>query len=159
MSAAHMFIVRHKDQYHGPFRDIEAERFAASSGEGRAQVLPLIVPRTANEKRGPLRVWLMNEVESRTHIDTARIDSERTLAAILWEFHYARNEERVLTVEELLRLWKVLHKVGRALKSLMHYAQRVVEDPSPDHLVELRKAFWRNRDADDVDPDYFNRFW
>lgn len=153
-----MVIVKHDNTYYGPFLDYEAETFT-SKLEGESEVIPLIVPRRPEEVRGPMKVHLLTDHDYRVHVDGFKVDTHRMLAGVIQEFIFARRDERVLTIREINDAWSGLFRVHRAVESLMHYADRVIADPSAENLEALRKAFWRNRDADDVDPHYADRFW
>lgn len=159
MNAPTFFIVKHDDQYYGPFLDTEACEFMTRFDARRATVLPLSVPRSPSETRGPLKVTVMNDVQTRSHEDGVKIDTRVALSGLLWAIFNARDEERVLTVDELLETWGQLFDVSQAIRSLMHHIEQVIDDPTPRRLGELRKAFWRNRGSDDVDPSYRDRFW
>lgn len=156
--ASKMFIVRHAGQHHGPFLDGEAGLFA-SKLEGHSDIIPLLVPRLDDEKHGPMQLQLMEADAYRAHVDSVKIDTHHMLAGIIQECFFTRREERVFTVREICDLWSSLHRVSRAVESLMHYADQAVESPSAENLEALRKAVWRNRDSDDVDPHYQDRFW
>jgi hypothetical protein len=153
-----MFIVKHEGLHHGPFLEIEAEIFV-SKLEGDAVIVPLFVPVPAEEYRGPLKLQVMQDDAYRAHVDSFKIDTHHTLTGIMQEIWFARRDERVLTVREMLDLWRHLFRVSRAVESLMTYANLAVEKPGTESLEALRKAFWRNRDSDDVDPHYEDRFW
>lgn len=153
-----MFIVRHKGKYHGPFLEIEAEIFR-SAREGGAEIIPLFVPVPSEEYRGPTKLEVLETDAYRAHVDSFKIDTQHTLAALIQEIAFARRDERVLTVREMLDNWRYLFRVSRAVESLMNYANLVVENPGAESLVALRKAFWRNRNSDDFDPHYEDRFW
>lgn len=153
-----MFIVKHGDRYHGPFLDYEAG-FFTSKLEGASEVIPLHAPRLPDETTGRMKLHILDDGKYRAHIDSFKVDTHHMLAGILQEFFFARREQRVLTVREIKQTWAHLFRVSCAVESLMHYAEKAVTDPSPDNLDALRKAFWRNRDADDFDPHYEDRFW
>lgn len=153
-----MFVVMHGKNIHGPFLDYETATFM-STLEGDSTAVPLLVPRVKDETQGPTKVYLLEDEDYRAYVDSIKVDTRHMLAGIIQGFYFARRDERVLTVREINDTWKQLSRVGRAVESLMHYADRVVTDPSPENLEALRKAFWRNRDSDDVDPHYEDRFW
>jgi len=56
---------------------------------------------------------------------------------------------------------QVAEQIALVLRNphLMHFVEAAVADPSPDNVVALRKAFWRNRDSEDFDPHYADRYW
>lgn len=153
-----MFIVKQGETYYGPFVGFEAEYFA-SSLSGDADIVPLQVPRRADEFSGPITVRVLSDAAYRAHVDSFKVDTKFVLAAVIQSFMFARRDERVLTVREIVDHWTVLYRVSQAIESLMHYVEQVIADPGPEELEALRKAFWRNRDADDVDPNYADRFW
>lgn len=153
-----LFIVRQEGQYYGPFLDGEAAQFA-SKLEGPSDVVPLVVPRLADEKRGPMELQMQERRARRARIDSVKVDTHHTLAGITQECFFARREERVFTVREIYELWDSILRVSRAVESLMLHADQAVESPSAENITALRKAVWRNRDSDDVDPHYQDRFW
>lgn len=153
-----MFIVKHGETYHGPFVGSEAEYFV-STLSGAAEIVSLHVPRHADEFSGPITLRVLQEDAYRAHVDSFKVDSKIVLAAVIQSFMFARRDERVLTVREINDHWNALYRVSQAIESLMHYVEQVTADPGPESLEALRKAFWRNRDADDVDPHYADRFW
>lgn len=153
-----MFIVRQGETYHGPFVGFEAEYFV-SSLSGDADILPLHVPRGADEFSGQITLQILEDAAYRAHVDSFKVDTKIVLAAVIQSFMFARRDERVLTVREIIDDWNALYRVSQAIESLMHYAEQVTADPGPENLEALRKAFWRNRDADDFDPHYADRFW
>lgn len=153
-----MFIVKHEDKCHGPFLEDEAESFRAGRGED-AEIVPLIVPAPPEEHVGPTRVHILEDDAYQAHIDSFKVDTKRTLAAVIQGIWFARRDERVLTAREMLDMWRSLFHVSRAVESLMTYANLAVENPGEESLIALRKAFWRNRDSDDFDPHYEHRFW
>jgi hypothetical protein len=152
-----LFIVKHDDRYHGPFLAWEAEGFA-SRLEGHSDVIPLSVPRLPDEIR-QMRLQVLDDDDYRVYVDSVKVDTHHMLAGIIQECFFTRREERVFTVREICDLWRALYRVSRAVESLMHYADQAVAVPSPENLEALRKAVWRNRDSDDVDPHYQDRFW
>lgn len=153
-----MFIVKHEDKYHGPFLEIEAEIFK-SAREGDAEIFPLFVPVPAEEYRGPTKLQVLENDVYQAHVDSFKIDTRHTLAGIIQEIAFARRDERVLTVREMLDTWRYLFRVSRAVESLMTYANLAVENPGAESFAGLRKACWRNRNSDDFDPHYEDRFW
>jgi hypothetical protein len=153
-----LFIVRNEGQYHGPFLEGEAGLFA-SKLKGASDIVPLLVPRLDDEKRGPMQLQLLKADAYRAHVDSAKVDTHHMLAGSIEECFFARREERVFTVREICDLWDSLIRVSLAVESLMHYADQAVESPSADNMEALRKAVWRNRNSDDVDPHYRDRFW
>lgn len=153
-----MFIVKHDGICHGPFLDYEASSFSAQL-EGASEVIPLHVPRLPGENPGCMQLRRMEDAEYRAYVDGFKVDTQHMLAGILQGFFFARREERVLTVREIKEDWGSLFRVSRAVESLMHHAEHVIADPSPENLEALRKALWRNRDSDDVDPHYECRLW
>ena len=153
-----MFIVRHEGRYHGPFLDYEAGSFTSKLA-GTPEVIPLHVPRLPNEKTRGMKVQMLDNDKYRAHVDGFKVDTRHMLAGVIQSFFFARRDERVLTVREIKETWTDLFRVSRAVESLMHYAEQVVADPNPENLEALRKAFWRNRNSDDVDPHYADRFW
>jgi hypothetical protein len=92
-------------------------------------------------------------------VDSFKADTRLILAGITQDFYFARREQRVLTANELDVVWKDLYEVSRAVESLMHHVELVIADLVPENLTALRKAFWRNRNSDDVDPLYDDRSW
>lgn len=150
--------MRHEGAYHGPFFEGEAALFA-SKLEGHSEVLPLSVPRLPDENRGVAKVHILEDGAYRAHVDSVKVDTHHMLAGIIQECFFTRREERVFTVREICDLWTSLHRVSRAVESLMHYADQAVANPSEENIAALRKAVWRNRDSDDVDPHYQDRFW
>lgn len=153
-----MFIIKHRDQFYGPFRSFETTSFAAKL-EGTPEIIPLLVPRVPDEVRGPLKFQILQDEEYRAHVDSVKVDTKHMLVAIIQDSCFARREERVFTAREIVDMWDNLLLVSRAIESLMHYAEMAISNPSAENLVALRKAFWRNRDSDDVDPHYEDRFW
>ena len=142
----------------GPFSPLELSRFRESL-EQPHETFPLIVPPAKDEERGPLKFVLLSDEQETSRRDSVKIDSAQTLKALMWECHDVRRDNRVFTVVEILRLWDDLFRICRALESLIFHAEAAVNDASPENLVALRKAVWRNRDSDDVDPHYRDRFW
>ena len=153
-----MFIVAHAGAYHGPFLRDEVDYFT-SSLTGVFEVVPLTVPRSSREQREPMRLQVLAEGEHQAFVDGFKVDTSHVLAGTTQIIHFARREERVLTAHELVVMQSDLFAVAQAIKSLMHHAEVAVADPSPDNVAALRKAFWRNRGSDDVDPHYQDRFW
>jgi hypothetical protein len=153
-----MFIVKHGETYHGPFVDFEAEYFV-STLSGDAEILPLRVPRRPDEFDGKLTVRFEEDDAHRARVDSFKVDTRIVFAAVIQSFMFARRDERVLTVREIREDWEMLYQASQAFASLMHHAEQAIGDPTPDNLTALRKAFWRNRDSDDVDPHYWSRFW
>lgn len=153
-----MFVVKHAGKYHGPFLSHETATFT-STLEGKSEVLALHVPHPTNENRGPVKVHFMEEEDYRAHVDGFKIDTRQMLLGILRMIDLVRREGRVLTAREVVDTSGELFRVGRAIESLMHYVERVIAEPSEENLEALRKAFWRNRDSDDVDQHYDSRFW
>lgn len=159
-----MFIVRHNDTYHGPFLDFEAEHFCAAR-EGNPEIIPLIVPVPVGEYRGPTRVQILDDDAYCAHVDSFKVDTQRTLAGVIQTIWFARRDERVLTAREMLDIWRQLFRVSRAVESLMSHARLVIERAGTgaavdaEGLASLRKAFWRNRDSEDMDAHYEHRFW
>jgi len=153
-----MLIVKHEGCFHGPFVSGEADLFASELG-GASEVFPLSVPQVAGEHSGPWEVHMLEAGPWRTFVDSHKVETKQVLAGVIQEFHLARREQRVLTVAELMSCWDGLYQVAYAVESLMHYVDQVVADPTPENLVAVRKALWRNRDSDDVDPHYADRFW
>lgn len=95
----------------------------------------------------------------RDYVDSFKVDTQHILAGIIQDLSLARREGRVLTVREINETWADLFRVSYAVESLMHYAEQLVAAPNSDNRQSLRRAFWRNRDSDDVDPHYEDRFW
>ena len=153
-----MVVVRHADQYFGPFRPEEAAVFAATL-TGPSDVLPLTAPPVPGEATGPLTLRPLDAATFASLRDDVKIDTGPVLANVLQGFYFARRDSRVLTAHELLDLWKSLFAISQAVASLMHHADAAIYDPSAAPMEALRKAVWRNRDADDVDPHYRDRFW
>lgn len=153
-----MFVVLHRGKCHGPFLEYEVGTFCSELA-GDVEVMPLLAPREPDEHRGPVEVKILEEDDYRRQIDSVKIDTRVALVGISQEFHFARRDGRVLTAREIHRCWEYLGRAIRAVESLMHYAEQVVAEPTPENLDALRKAFWRNRDSDDVDPHYRDRFW
>lgn len=153
-----VFIVRCGGTSYGPFLAHETAAFAATL-EGESEVLSLVVPRLPTEHQGPWTADLMDRATYQAYLDSFKTDTEHVLAGIIQEFYFARLHERVLTVHEIVEAWTDLFKVAHAVKSLMHYAETVMANPTPENLEALSKAFWRNRDSDDVDLHYAERFW
>ncbi len=153
-----IFIVTHEGKFHGPFLRDEVGHFT-SRLLGAFEIHPLLVPRLPDESRGPMQLRIMAEGDHRAFVDGFKIDTGSVLASITQEIHFARRDERVLTARELRGVHIALFEVAQALQSLMRCAEAVVADPNQDNVVALRKAFWRNRDSDDVDPHYKDRFW
>lgn len=152
-----IFIVAHDDKFHGPFLREEIGHFT-STLSGTFDIYPLTVPRLPDESRMPMRLQIVAEDDHRAFIDGFKVDTAHVLADITQEIHFARRDERVLTARELREVHVALFKVAQALESLMHCAEAVVADPNLDNVVALRRALWRNRDSDDVDPHYEDRF-
>lgn len=153
-----IFIVAHEGNFHGPFLRDEVGRFT-STLLGALEIHPLIVPRLPDEKPGPLQLQIMAEGDHRAFVDGFKVDTRHVLAAITQDIHFARRDDRVLTAQEMRDVQSNLFEVAQALQSLMRCADAVVADPNQDNVVALRKALWRNRDSDDVDPHYTDRFW
>lgn len=153
-----MFIVAHAGAYHGPFLRDEVGYFT-SSLTGVFEVVPLIAPRSPKEPRGPMQLKVFAAGEHDAFVDGFKVDTSHVLAGTTQNIHFARREERVLTAQELVVMQGDLFAAAQAIQSLMRHAEAVIADPSPDNVVALRKAFWRNRGSDDVDPHYEDRFW
>jgi hypothetical protein len=153
-----MFIVKNGEKYHGPFRSYETSSFA-SQHEGEAEVIPLWVPSLPDEEQGDLKLEVLESEGYRVYADAFKVDTHHMLAGISQEFYFSRREQRVLTAGEMIVLSEDLFKVSRAVESLMHYVEKVIADPRVENLDALRKAFWRNRASDDVDPLYEDRSW
>jgi hypothetical protein len=154
-----IFILKHGDSFYGPFIRHEADLFASKLG-GAVEVYPLFVPRLPEEEAaGPMEYQMLSRDSYRAHIDGFKIDTSSVLAGITREFYFARRDQRVLTAREMRSIWDCLSRVGGAVESLIHYVDLVVADPIPENLAAMRKALWRNRDSDDVDPHYQDRFW
>jgi hypothetical protein len=153
-----LFVVKHAGAYHGPFLSHETAAYI-SRLEGASEILALHVPRPRNESRGPTIVHFMEDDDYRAHVDSFKIDTRQMLVGILQELDRIRRDERVLTAREVVDVSRELFRVSRAIESLMHYVETVIAEPSKENLDALRKAFWRNRDSDDVDPHYDSRFW
>lgn len=153
-----LFVVRHGDRCYGPFRSYESQSFAATL-PGAPDVWPLFSPPVPGEVQGPYKVRFLSDAAYREHVDRQKIDTSHVLIDVLQEFYFSRRDQRVFTAREMLSMWKALFTVSKAIESLMHFAELAINDPSSDHLEQLRKAFWRNRDSDDVDPHYHDRFW
>ena len=153
-----MLIVVHADRYYGPFLDYETASFM-SKLDGESKAIPLHVPRLDNKAQGTIEVHLVDDKDYRSQVDAFKVDTCHMLAGMTQEFYFARREERVFTAREIVDMWDDLFLVSRAVESLMHYVENVLSDPSSKNLESLRKAFWRNRDSDDVDAHYSERFW
>lgn len=153
-----MFIVRHGDTYYGPFLEYETGAFMETLN-GEAEVASLVVPQQPDEKQGPWELRYMESASYQAFLDSFKVDTKHVIAGIIQEFYFARREQRVLTVREIRATWEDLFAVAHAVQSLMHYAENVIASPTPENVEALRKAFWRNRDSDDVDPHYADRFW
>ena len=106
-----LFIVRQEGQHHGPFRDEEAALFA-SKLKGPSDIIPLLVPRLASEKRGPMELQLLESDAYRALVDSVKVDTHHMLAGIIQECFFTRREERVFTVREICDLWESLHRVA-----------------------------------------------
>lgn len=154
-----MFIVKYGDEHFGPFTPRELGTFLESRKSEPMRPYPLLVPSAPGESKGPLRLCLISDEEAAHRRDAVRIDSVMTLKAIMWELQAVRQQRRVLTVAEILALWDRLFQLCRAMESLIFHTEAAVADPRVEHLVALRRALWRNRDADDVDEHYYDRFW
>lgn len=152
------FIVAHEGKFHGPFLRDEVGHFT-SALPGAFEIYPLLVPPLPDENRGPMQLKFLAVGDHRAFVDNFKIDSGHVLANITQEIHFARRDERVLTARELRGIHAALFQVAQALQSLMRCAEAVVADPNQDNVVALKKAVWRNRDSDDVDPHYEDRFW
>lgn len=153
-----IFIVAHESNFHGPFLRDEVGRFA-STLPGAFEIHPLMVPRLPEESRGPMQLQIMAEGDHHAFIDRFKLQTGHVLASITQDIHFARRDDRVLTAQELRGVQTALFEVAQAFQSLMRCAEAVVAEPNQDNVVALRKAFWRNRDSDDVDPHYKDRFW
>lgn len=153
-----MFIVKHGQTCYGPFRSHETAAFV-STLDGPAEVIPLVVPAMPDEHRGPMELRVLDDEPYRAFVDGFKVDTKHTLGGIVQECYFARREARVFTVRELRETWDQLCRVSYAVESLMHYADAAVADPQPKQIAALRKAIWRNRDSDDFDPHYADRFW
>jgi len=153
-----MFIIKNGGRFHGPFRDFETDLFAYGL-RGEVDVLPLLLPEIPDEGPIPTKVEVLDAESYRAQLDSCKVDTHLILSGITQEFWLARRDRRVLTAKELNVLWESLFEVSRAVESLMHHVDLVIADQSSENLDALRKAFWRNRNSDDVDPHYENRFW
>ncbi|MBS1770553.1 MAG: hypothetical protein JSS77_12885 [Acidobacteria bacterium] len=153
-----MYIVKTDGKYHGPFREYEASAFA-SQHQGDVEVLPLWLPSAPDAAQGFETLKVLEAEGYRAYVDSFKADTHLVLAGTTQEFYFARRQGRVLTSRELDSVWEALYKVSRSVESLMHYAEVVIADPRPENLHALRKAFWRNRNSDDVDPHYEDRSW
>ena len=153
-----IFVVAHEGKLHGPFLRDEVGHFT-STLPGSFEVHPLMVPRLPDEQPGPMLLQIMAEGDHRAFVDGFKLDTRHALAGIMQTIHFARRDDRVLTARELRDVQSDLFEVAQAFVSLMRCADAVVADPNRANVVALRKAFWRNRDSDDVDPHYKDRFW
>lgn len=153
-----IFIVAHDGKFQGPFLREEIGHFT-STLSGTFEIYPLKAPRLPDESRMPMRLQIITEGDHRAFVDGFKVDTAHVLADITQEIYFARREERVLTARQLREIHFALFRAAQALQSLMHCAETVVADPNQDNVVALRRALWRNRDSDDVDPHCEDRFW
>lgn len=153
-----MFIVKNDAKCYGPFMDREARGFA-SKLHGEVEVIPLLLPDVVHEGTGSDGLQVLKKKGHRAYLDSGKIDTLHRLGGMTQDFYLTRREQRVLTARELDALWNDILEISRSVGSLMDYVEMVITDPSPENLVAMRKAFWRNRDSDDVDPHYRDRFW
>lgn len=153
------FVVKHKGTYLGPFLDNEVGFFTSTLAPGSFEICPLIAPKSERERLGSAQAKSDMSLTHRERADVAKIDSELALAGVMQAFLFAREAQRVLVASEIVQIWSLLFDVSKVLNSLMHYAEVAVADPRPEQLTALRKALWRNRGCDDVDPHYGDRFW
>lgn len=153
-----MFVVKVGDLFHGPFLRDSADHFAESAGV-EAEVHALRVPiGLASESERPT-VRLVEDEEYRVAHDAVTAESLRIVAGVTQSVFFAFRAGRVLTRDELDIASRGLGVAYCAIESLMHYAQLAADSPTPEHLAALRKAFWRNRGCEDVDPHYADRSW
>lgn len=152
------FIIKCGDTYYGPFLSYETAVFLEGL-ERPSEVVRLSVPRLPEETPGPAELRVMQSASYRNFVDGFKCDTRHVLAGIIQQLYFARRDDRVLTAREMFQIWGLLFELAHAVESLMHYAESAVANPTPENLAALRKAFWRNRDADDVDPHYADRFW
>lgn len=153
-----VYVVAHESKYYGPFLRRDVDEFT-SQLNGPAKVAPLVTPPLPDEECGPWRVQIMEHQDYLAFIDEFKTDTRHALASVIQRIHFARRDDRVLSVRELLDIATTLFKSSRAIESLMHHAEAIVENPTEENVVALRKALWRNRDSDDYDPHYADRFW
>ena len=100
-----MFIVRQGETYYGPFVGFEAEHFV-STLSGDADIVPLHVPRRADEFSGQITLRILDDAAYRAHVDSFKVDTKIVLAAVIQSFMFARRDERVLTVREIIDNWE-----------------------------------------------------
>lgn len=153
-----MFIVKCGDTYFGPFLEHEAIHFRSEQASP-SEILPLHLPNATNAEDPPMTVALLSDTDYRARSDSSKIDTLHAFAFISWECHFAKRDRRVFTATEISQLWETIVQTSRAVESLMYYAEKAIENPSQEAMVALRKAVWRNRDSDDIDPHYRDRFW
>ena len=153
---AGMYIVKVDDAYHGPFLKEWAVSFAEKASSG-AMVLPLFVPRPLGEKPHGITVKIVDDAEYRARNDRVKTETLEVVAGVTQKIFFARREERVLTADELQWICDDLGRAHSAIESLMQHVESTIEDPSPERLVALRRALWRNRGSDDFDPHHSQR--
>ena len=155
---AGMFIVKANGVFHGPFLKDSAEHFAETAGSG-AEIHPLRMPQSATEQDETPIVRLVSNEDYRAAIDAVRAETLEIIAGVTQRVYFAGRAGRVLTSDELRVLSRALSDAHRSIESLMHYAELAADAPTPENLVALRKAFWRNRGRADFDPHYADSRW
>ena len=154
-----LFIVAHQSRHYGPFRDDEVDTFTAALPAESFDVLPLTVPDPPNDSRKPVTIELLTAAAHREHVDGVLVDSQHELSCAIQTIYQAREERRVLTAAELMELWGDLYQVARAVESLMHHSEAMINTPNEANRVALRQAFWRNRGTADSNPHYRDQYW
>lgn len=157
MDAA-MFIVRANVIFHGPFLKDSAEHFAANAGSD-SEIHPLRLPQGANDQQQAPTIRVVSNEDYRSAHDEVTVETLVIIAGVTQSVFFALRAGRVLTREELLVFSDALADAHSAIESLMHYAEVTASSPTPENLVALRKAFWRNRGSKDFDPHYADRAW
>lgn len=153
-----MVIIEHEEHHYGPFLDYEAQQFVSALG-GTAKIHMLTASWEGQKSNSPVQFKVLADDDYQGKLAVTKVDTLQLLASCSWECHFAQRDGRVFTAREICELWENVNAISHAVASLMHNAEKVIEDPSGENLVTLRKALWRNRDADDVDPHYRDRSW
>jgi hypothetical protein len=144
--------------FHGPFLKDSAEHFAETAGSG-AEIHPLRMPQSAPEQDEAPIVRLLSNEDYRVAIDAVRAETLETIARMTHRVYFALRAGRVLTSDELRVVSSDLSDAHRSVESLMYYAEVAADAPTPENLVVLRRAFWRNRGCADFDPHYADSRW
>lgn len=153
-----MVIVEHEGRHYGPFLGYEAQQFILALGD-TPKIHMLTTCWEGQELNSPVQLKVLADDDYQGQLAVTKVDTLQLLASCSWECHFAQRDGRVFTAREIGELWENVNAISHAVASLMHNVEKVIEDPSGENLVALRKALWRNRDADDVDPHYRDRSW